>query len=350
VPINGIIRQPTKWEMNRMGYSCSRIRIILTERTAEMISKLEIIQAHDRIRPFIHRTPILTCSTIDGMAGASLFFKCENFQKIGAFKIRGGMNAALSLNKDELSLGLATHSSGNHAQAMAFAARQLGIPAYIVMPETSPKPKVDAVRGYGATITFCAPNQKAREDTVANIVQRTGAAFVHPYDDDRVITGQATCAKELIEDVGELDAIVAPVGGGGLMSGTALSVHYFKPDAKAYAGEPEGAADAFESFRSGTLQSAPYIDTIADGLLTRLSDRTFAIIRDHVTDIFTVSEDEIKAALKLVLERMKIVVEPSCVVPLAAVLKNKNLFAGKRVGIILTGGNIDLTKLSSWLS
>jgi threonine dehydratase len=315
-----------------------------------MISKEDIIAAHDRIRPFIHRTPVLTSSTIDGMVGASLFFKCENFQKIGAFKIRGGMNAALSLNTEELSRGLATHSSGNHAQAIAYAARQLGVPAYIVMPETSPKPKVDAVRGYGAQITFCAPNQKAREDALDAIVQQTGAAFVHPYDDDRVITGQATCAKELIEDVADLDAIVAPVGGGGLMSGTALSVHYFKPEAKAYAGEPEGAADAFASFTSGILQSAPYIDTIADGLLTRLSDRTFAVIRNHVADIFTVSDDEIKVALKLVLERMKIVVEPSCVVPLAAVLKHREVFADKRVGIILTGGNIDLTKLSSWLS
>jgi threonine dehydratase len=181
-------------------------------------------------------------------------------------------------------------------------------------------------------------------------VERTGAAFVHPYDDDRVITGQATGAKELLEDVDNLDAVIAPVGGGGLMSGTALSVHHFKPEALAYAGEPEGAADAYASFTTGVLQPAPYIDTIADGLLTRLSDRTFAIIRNHVADIFTVSEDEIKSALKLVLERMKIVVEPSCVVPLAAVLKNRDVFSGKRVGIILTGGNIDLTKLSSWLT
>jgi len=315
-----------------------------------MISKEDIIAAHDRIRPFIHRTPVMTSSTIDAMAGATLYFKCENFQKIGAFKIRGGMNAALSLGSDERSRGLATHSSGNHAQAIAYAARQLGVPAFIVMPETSPKPKVDAVRGYGATITFCEPNQKAREHTLHGIVQQTGAAFVHPYDDDRVITGQATCAKELLEDVEDLDAIVAPVGGGGLMSGTALSVHYFKPGAKSFAGEPEGAADAYASFTSGSLQPAPYIDTIADGLLTRLSDRTFEIIRNNVTEIFTVSEDEIKAVLKLVLERMKIVVEPSCVVPLAAVLKNKDVFAGKRVGIILTGGNIDLTKLSTWLT
>lgn len=315
-----------------------------------MIGKDQIEEAHERIRPYIHRTPVLTCSTIDRMADAQLFFKCENFQKIGAFKIRGGMNAALSLAGDERSRGLATHSSGNHAQAIAFAARELGVPAYIVMPETSPKPKVDAVRGYGAQITFCAPNQQAREETLAGIVERTGAAFVHPYDDDRVITGQATCAKELMEDVPDLDAVVAPVGGGGLMSGTALSVHYFRPTAKAYAGEPEGAADAHVSFTSGKLQPAPYIDTIADGLLTRLSERTFAIIREHVTEIITVSEDEIKSALRLVFERMKIVVEPSCVVPLAAVLKRRDVFSGKRVGIILTGGNIDLAKLGTWLT
>lgn len=315
-----------------------------------MIGKDHIVEAHERIRPYIHRTPVLTCSTIDRMADAQLFFKCENFQKIGAFKIRGGMNAALSLSADERSRGLATHSSGNHAQAIAFAARELGVPAYIVIPETSPKPKVDAVRGYGAQITFCAPNQQAREETLAGIVERTGAAFVHSYDDDRVITGQATCAKELMEDVSDLDVLVAPVGGGGLMSGTALSVHYFNPSAKAYAGEPEGAADAYASFTSGKLQSAPYIDTIADGLLTRLSERTFAIIREHVTEIITVSEDEIKSALRLVFERMKIVVEPSCVVPLAAVLKRRDVFAGRRVGIILTGGNIDLTKLGTWLT
>lgn len=314
-----------------------------------MISKTDIERAHERIKAYIHRTPVLTSTTLNGMAQAELFFKCENFQKIGAFKIRGGMNAALSLSEKERERGLATHSSGNHAQAIAYAARELGVPAYIVMPRTSPKPKVEAVKGYGAIVHFCEPNQQAREDTVATIVAQTGAAFIHPYDDDQVITGQATCAKELLEDIPQLDAVVAPVGGGGLLSGTALSVHYFSPRTKTFAGEPEGAADAFASFRSGILQPAPYIDTIADGLLTRLSERTFAIIKEHVADIFTVSEKEIKAALKLVYERMKIVVEPSCVVPLAAVLKHPEVFAGQRVGIILTGGNVDLTNIGTWM-
>jgi threonine dehydratase len=315
-----------------------------------MIRKEDIDLAHERIRPYIHRTPVLTSSTLNGMAQAELFFKCENFQKIGAFKIRGGMNAALSLTEKERERGFATHSSGNHAQAIAYAARELGVPAYIVMPRNSPKPKVEAVQGYGASVHFCEPNQQAREDTVAAIVAQTGAAFIHPYDDDRVITGQATCAKELLEDIPHLDAVVAPVGGGGLLSGTALSVHFYRPMAMTYAGEPEGAADAFASFYSGILQAAPYIDTIADGLLTRLSERTFAIIQQQVSDIFTVSESEIKAALKLVYERMKIVVEPSCVVPLAAVLKHPEVFAGKRVGIILTGGNVDLAQVGTWIN
>jgi threonine dehydratase len=255
------------------------------------------------------------------------------------------MNAALSLTEDELKNGLATHSSGNHAQAIAFAARQLGVPAYIVMPENSPKVKVNAVRGYGAQITFCTPTQAAREAALDEIIAQTGAAFIHPYDDDRVITGQATCAKELIEDTDHLDIIIAPVGGGGLLSGTSLSTYYYLPNGVCYAGEPEGAADAVLSFKSGRVEQAPFVKTIADGLLTALSDRTLKIIRQHVSDIFLVSEDEIRQALRLVYERMKIVVEPSCVVPLAAVLKHPEIFSGKKIGIILTGGNVDLANL-----
>lgn len=312
------------------------------------ISKSDIEQAHERIKPFIHQTPVLTCNTIKQLAGAELFFKCENFQKIGAFKIRGGMNAVLSLPAEKIANGIATHSSGNHAQAIAFAAKQTGTKAYIVMPNTSPAVKVNAVKGYGAEITFCEPNQQARETALQEIVDRTGAAFVHPYNDERVITGQATCAKELLEEISSLDHIIAPVGGGGLLSGTSLSAHYFSPTTKVYAGEPEGAADALLSFRSGKIETAPYINTIADGLLTKLGDQTFPIIQQHVTDILTVSDEEIIAALRLVYERMKIIVEPSCVVPLAAVLKNKELFAGKRVGIILSGGNVDLQKFGEW--
>lgn len=312
------------------------------------ITKEQIEQAHERIKPFIHQTPVLTSTYVNSIAGAELFFKCENFQKIGAFKIRGGMNAVLSLPKDQQANGIATHSSGNHAQAIAYAAREVGTKAYIVMPNTSPKVKVDAVKGYGADITFCEPNQQARESALQEIVDRTGAAFIHPYNDERVITGQATCAKELLEKIPALDAIFAPVGGGGLLSGTALSAHYFSTATKVYAGEPEGAADAVLSFKSGQIETAPYINTIADGLLTKLGDKTFPIIQRYVTDIFTVSDQEIIAALQLVYERMKIIVEPSCVVPLAALLKNKEQFAGKRVGIILSGGNVDLKKLGEW--
>jgi threonine dehydratase len=300
------------------------------------ISLADIEAAHKRIRRHIHRTPVLTCQSIDKIAGANLFFKCENFQKIGAFKIRGGMNAALTLSKKQLKNGLATHSSGNHA--------------YIVMPNNSPSVKINAVRGYGAEITFCEPNQAARESTIKDIIERTGAEFVHPYDDDRVITGQATAAKELIEDTKGLDIVIAPVGGGGLLSGTCLSTHYLLPNALVYAGEPEGAADAVLSIKSGKLESAPYIKTIADGLLTKLSDRTFTIIKNHVTDIFTVNDDEIIAALRLVYERMKIIIEPSCAVPLAAILKNPEAFSGKKVGIILSGGNVDIAVLATYFN
>ncbi|RXK61843.1 pyridoxal-phosphate dependent enzyme [Lacibacter luteus] len=314
------------------------------------ITKEQIEQAHERIKPFIRQTPVLTCSTIDALAGASLFFKCENFQKIGAFKIRGGMNAVLTLPQAKLANGIATHSSGNHAQAIAFAARQTGTKAYIVMPNNSPRVKVNAVKGYGAEITFCEPNQQAREAALQEIVDRTGAEFIHPYNDERVITGQATCAKELLEEIPQLDILIAPVGGGGLLSGTALSTYYFSPHSIVYAGEPEGAADAVLSINSGKIEPAPYINTIADGLLTKLGDKTFPIIHEHVKDVLTVSDEEIIAALCLVYERMKVVVEPSAVVPLAALLKNKELFAGKRVGIIFSGGNVDLSKLSGWFN
>lgn len=312
------------------------------------ISKEAIVAAHQRIAPFIHRTPVLTCSTINSFAGCEFYFKCENLQKIGAFKIRGGMNAALQVPESDRKNGLATHSSGNHAQAVAFAARMLGVPAYIVMPETSPKVKVEAVKGYGAEVHFCAPNQQARESLLNEIVEKTGAYFIHPYDNYEVITGQATAAKELIEDSPDLDFILAPVGGGGLLSGTLLSAHYFSPKTAVYAGEPEGAADAILSVKSGKIEKAPYINTIADGLLTSLGERNLPIIREFVKEVLLVSEDEIKAALRIVYERMKIIVEPSCVVPLAAVLRNRSLFEHKKVGIVFSGGNVDVTKISSW--
>ena len=312
-----------------------------------MITRETIADAHDRIRPHIHRTAVLTNETINHLAGADIYFKCENFQKVGAFKARGGLNAVLQVAANNEGSAITTHSSGNHAQAVAFAARQLGIPAYIVMPRTAPQVKKEAVRNYGAEIIECEPTLEAREAGVREVMARTGAVLVHPFDDDRVIAGQATAAKELIEDAGQpaFDVILAPVGGGGLLSGTALATHYLSPQTRVIAGEPEGAADAILSFRSGRVEKAPFVNTIADGLMTNLSERTLAIIRAHVADILTVSDAEIVAAMRLVWERMKIIIEPSCAVPLAVVLKHPNQFAGQKIGIILTGGNVDLGKL-----
>ncbi|UFH53518.1 pyridoxal-phosphate dependent enzyme [Spirosoma sp. KNUC1025] len=318
-----------------------------------MISFKTIEEAHDRIRPFIHRTPVFTNKTINGRVGAELFFKCENFQKIGAFKARGGLNAILQVVANQEGKAITTHSSGNHAQAVAFAARQVGLPAYIVMPRTAPRVKKEAVLGYGAEVIECEPTLEAREAGVREVIERTGAVLVHPFDDDRVIAGQATATKELIEDAGlqkydterPFDTILAPVGGGGLLSGTSLATHYLSPETRVIAAEPEGAADAILSFHSGIVEKAPYIKTIADGLMTTLSDRTLTIIREHVTDILTVSDDEIIAAMRLVWERMKIIIEPSSAVPLAAVLKHTDQFAGQKIGIIVTGGNVDLGKL-----
>jgi threonine dehydratase len=305
-----------------------------------------IVQAHQLVKPYIHRTPIFTSAFLNERTGSSLYFKCENLQKIGAFKARGGLNAVLTLTEEQRKNGVATHSSGNHAQAIAYAAAMVGARAYIVMPDNSPQVKIKAVEGYGATITFCKNTPEERERTVAEIVEKTGATFIHPFNNYEVITGQATTAKELIEDAAEhLDIIIAPVGGGGLLSGTALSAHYFSPNTKVYAGEPEGAADAILSFRSGKIEKAPYVKTIADGLLTYLGDKTFPVIKEHVTDILTVSDEEIVDAMRFLWERMKLVVEPSGAVSLAAVLKNRSIFEGKTIGIIISGGNVDLGKL-----
>jgi threonine dehydratase len=312
------------------------------------ITKEAVELAAKTIEPYIHRTPVLTSKSINELTGIDFYFKCENFQKIGAFKIRGGMNASLSLSPAQLKNGIATHSSGNHAQALAYAAKTLGIQAYIVMPKSSPQVKIDAVRGYGANVIICESNQAAREAALEKIVAETGAEFIHPYDDYRVITGQATCVKELIEEVPDLEIVITPVGGGGLLSGTCLGAQFFKPGLKVYGGEPEGAADAVLSIQSGKVEKALFINTIADGLLTTLSEKTLAIIKEHVTDILLVSEEEIIAALRLIYERMKIIVEPSCVVPFAAAMRNAHLFKGKKVGIILTGGNVDLTKFGTW--
>lgn len=304
-----------------------------------------IHKAHARIRPFIHRTPVLTCTSLDALAGANLFFKCENFQKVGAFKIRGATNAVLSLSAEEATKGVATHSSGNHAAALALAARNRGIAAYVVMPRNAPGIKVAAVKGYGGLITFCEPEQAAREAAVTEVIRETGATLIHPYDDDRIIAGQGTAALELMEDVPELDAVLAPVGGGGLLSGTAIAVKSLRPSARIIGCEPALADDAAASMKEGRIVPARPPVTIADGLRTSLGERTFPVVRDLVESIALVQEAEIRSALRLVFERMKIVVEPSAVVPLAAMLNRDLGLKGKRVGIILSGGNVDLANL-----
>jgi len=305
----------------------------------------DIRDTHQKIRAYIIKTPVLSSDFINELAGCHVFFKCENLQKIGAFKARGGMNAVLSLSKEEQQKGITTHSSGNHAQAIALAAKAVGTMAYIVMPNNAPEIKKNGVKYLGGEIIECEPTLEARESTVQKIIDEKGATFVHPFNNYDVIAGQATAAVELIEQAGELQVIMAPVGGGGLLSGTALAAHYLLPNADVIAGEPEGAADAVLSFKSGKIEKAPYIKTIADGLLTNLSDKTLEIIRTYVKDIITVSEEEIVEAMRLIWEQLKIVVEPSSAVPFAALLKDKKRFEGKRVGIILTGGNVDLGKL-----
>jgi threonine dehydratase len=309
-----------------------------------MINRETILQAHERIKPYIHHTAVLTSESLDDVAGCRLFFKCENFQKVGAFKARGAMNAALSLTDEQRKKGLATHSSGNHAQALARAAKILGVKSYIVMPRTAPEIKKRGVRGYGGEIFECEPTLQARESTLAEVIKKTGATEIHPFNNYEVMAGQATAAKELIESSSPLDFILAPVGGGGLLSGTALAAKYFSPKTMVIAGEPAGSDDAYRSMQSGKIEAAQS-DTIADGLLTSLGDKTFPIIRENVKEIITVTDEEIIAAMRLIWERLKIIIEPSCAVPFAAVLKDKSKFLGKRVGIILSGGNVDLEKV-----
>jgi threonine dehydratase len=305
----------------------------------------DIVKAHARISPLVHRTPVLTSKSINLITGSNLFFKCENLQKVGAFKFRGACNAVFSLFEEEARKGVATHSSGNHAAALALAARMRGIPAYIVMPRTAPEIKKKAVAGYGGIITFCEPTLQARESTLVKVVGETGATEVHPYDNFFVIAGQGTAAKELIEDAGDFDIVMAPVGGGGLLSGTSLSVKKLLPGCKVIAAEPLGADDACRSFHTGVIFPSENPKTIADGLLTSLSQRTFTIIRENVDDIVTVSEEKIVEAMRLIWERMKIIIEPSSAVPLAAILEGKLNVKDKKVGIILSGGNLDLGKL-----
>lgn len=298
-----------------------------------------------RIKPFTHRTPILKSEAINQLAGCKIFFKCENFQKVGAFKARGAANAVMKLTDEQKEKGVATHSSGNHAAALARAAKVAGIPAYIVMPSNAPLIKKKAVKGYGGEIIECEPTLEARETTLDQVVKKTGATFIPPYDHLDVIEGQATCALEFLEDQPDLDILMAPVGGGGLLGGTALLSHYWDEDIEVIAGEPAGADDAYRSFHAGKIIPQTNPKTIADGLLTSLGKLNFELIQRYVDDILLATDPQIIEAMRLIYERMKIVIEPSCAVPLAALLANKERFAGKKVGIILSGGNVDLEKL-----
>lgn len=308
-----------------------------------MITAQTILDAHARIKPYVLRTPVLTSEGLNEIADCQLFFKCENLQHIGAFKARGAMNAALSLTEAELAKGIATHSSGNHAQAVARAAKILKTKAYIVMPRTAPEIKKKGVIEYGGEIFECEPTLQSREDTLNEVIKKTGATEIHPFNNYDVIAGQATASKELFEENPDLEFLLTPVGGGGLLSGTALAAKYFSPATTVMAGEPEGADDAFRSMHSGKIETSQ-ANTIADGLLTSLGDKTFPLIRDHVKEIITVSDEQIVLALRLVWGNLKIIVETSGVVPLAAVLKAKEKFRNKKVGIILSGGNVDLEK------
>jgi threonine dehydratase len=305
----------------------------------------DVQRAAVRIGPHIHRTPIITCLSLDRLAGATLYFKCENFQKVGAFKTRGATNAVLSLSEQAVQPGIATHSSGNHAAAIARAARIRGVPAHIVMPSNSPPVKREAVKGYGAFITECEPTLEARELKLNELVARTEATFVHPYDDPLVVAGQGTAALEMMEDVPDLEAVVAPVGGGGLMSGTCVAVRGKSRTVELFGAEPVGADDAFRSLRDGVLYPSVNPRTVCDGLLTSLSELTYSVLRQHLTAILTVSEGAIIEAMRQIWERAKVVVEPSAAVTLATILENPDSFANRRVGIILSGGNVDLNNL-----
>ena len=305
----------------------------------------DLVQAYNRVAPHVHRTPVLTSKLLNQRAGASIFFKCENLQRMGAFKMRGAINAIQCLSKDQRAAGVVTHSSGNFAQALSLAARELNVPAYIVMPNNAPQVKKDAVADYGGQITQSEPTLAAREAAANAIVKATGASFIHPSNNTAVILGQGTAAYELLEDHPNLNVILTPVGGGGLLAGTALACAYLGANCEPIAGEPMAADDAFRSLLTGTIQTNESAHTIADGLKTQLGDLNFPIILKHVTTIIRVEESEIIAAMRLIWERMKIIIEPSCAVPFAAVLKTPERFAGKRVGIVLSGGNVDLSNL-----
>jgi threonine dehydratase len=305
----------------------------------------DMLAAHERIKPHIRRTEVRTSDYLNDLTGAQLFFKCENFQEPGAFKVRGASNAVFGLTDEQARKGVATHSSGNHASCLSYAAMRRGIPCNVVMPRTAPQAKKDTVRRYGGVITECEPSTSSREATFAKVQEATGGDFVHPYNDPRVIAGQGTCAREFIEQTDGLDMVVAPIGGGGMISGTCLTLSTLAPETKIIAAEPEQADDAYRSFKAGHIIADDAPKTIADGLLVPLKDLTWHFVKTHVSEIYTASEQEIIDAMKLTWKHLRVVMEPSCAVPLAIVLKNPEAFRGKRVGIIITGGNVDLDKL-----
>jgi threonine dehydratase len=305
----------------------------------------DMLAAHERIKPHIRRTPILTSDYLNEVTGAQLFFKCENLQEPGAFKVRGASNAVFGLTEEQAKKGVATHSSGNHALCLSYAAGRRGIPCNVVMPRTAPQAKKDAVRRYGGTITECEPSTTSREEVFAKVQAATGGEFVHPYNDPRVIAGQGTCAKEMMEQVDGLEIAIAPIGGGGMISGTCLTLSTLAPEVKIIAAEPEQADDAYRSFKAGHIIADDAPETIADGLKVPLKDLTWHFVKNHVTDILTASEQEIVDAMKITWKYLRVVMEPSCAVPLATILKNPDVFRGKRVGVVITGGNVDLDKL-----
>jgi len=310
-----------------------------------MVTLKDIESAHERIRPFIHRTPVLTNSSIDNLIGAKLFFKCENFQKAGSFKIRGASNAVELLSDEEFKRGVATTSSGNHGAALSMAVTRRGGKTKVVMPHNTPKIKVNNVERNGGEVVWCEPDQKYRESVLKDVVDETGATVVHPYNDERIMAGQGTCAKELLEDVPDLDSIVSPVSGGGLLSGSLLAAKNMKSSITVYGAEPEEADDAYQSLKLGRIVPNKTINTICDGLRAQIGSKTFPVIQNLVDDIIPIAEKDIINALRMIWERLKIIVEPSCSIALALIINNKQLFEGRNVGLIMSGGNLDLDNL-----
>ena len=310
-----------------------------------MLTLKDIASAHDRIRPYIHRTPVLTNNSLNEFTGANLFFKCENFQKAGSFKIRGATNTVELLTQDEIDKGVATTSSGNHGAALSMAVTRREGKTKVVMPHNTPKIKVDNVERNGGEVVWCEPDQSSREQVLADLVNESGATVVHPYNDERIIAGQGTCAKELLEDHPEIQIIVSPVSGGGLLSGTLLSAKEINEQVSVYGAEPAEADDAYRSLQNGEIVPNDTINTICDGLRAQIGTITFPIIQKYVDEIITLSEDEILDSMKMIWERLKIIVEPSCSISLAAIIKNKNKFSGKNIGLIMSGGNVDLNQI-----